>query len=426
MPDDRRISIRFILLASLATGFCVSAIFLGLTWRSRAMLHAQLLAQARAHVAQALLTRSWAAHHGGVYVIKRPGMQSEQHLENPDLDAADGRVLTLISSDLMLREISELSGKGETPAFHLTSLNPLNPQNAPDPFESQALHAFESGQKEFSVLEDKSSGARLRYMAPLFVEQSCLSCHARQSYKVGQVCGGLSVSYGIDAANRASRLHSQTAIGLGLASMGLLLLPLWACFRRMQARLATARELLERLSTIDSLTNVANRAALMTRFNESMARQRRQVSPQGLLGCLMLDVDQFKTVNSRHGVKQGDAVLRELAAIIVGTLRTYDTFGRYGGNEFLLVLDGMDAHRLSLVAERLRSLIAARLATRARLTQPVTISLGGTLVSAQEQDLDAILRRADGALSQAKALGGNRVVLHPELAQPEVSPEVRP
>ena len=353
-------------------------------------------------------------------------MQSDQHQENPDLNATDGRVLTLINPDLMLREISELLGKGETPAFHLTSLNPLNPHNAPDPFESQALRAFEAGQKEFFVLEDKTPGARLRYMAPLFVEQSCLSCHARQGYKAGQVRGGLSVSFGIDSANQALRLYNLTLGGLGLATMGLLLLALWLCFRQMQARLATSQALLERLSTIDPLTNVANRTALMTRLAESMARQRRQVPPPGLLGCLMLDVDQFKAVNDRFGLKQGDVVLRELAALIVGTLRKYDTFGRYGGKEFLLVLDGVDGERLSVVAERLRSLIAARLATRARLPQPVTISLGGTLVSVEEKGLDGILRRADSALAQAKIQGGNRVVLSPGLAPPETTPDTAP
>ena len=426
MSDSRRISLRFLLLASLATGLCVTAVFLGLAARSKALLRGQLLAQARAHVAQILLTRSWGAQHGGVYVIKRPGMQSDQHQENPDLNATDGRVLTLINPDLMLREISELLGKGETPAFHLTSLNPLNPHNAPDPFESQALRAFEAGQKEFFVLEDKTPGARLRYMAPLFVEQSCLSCHARQGYKAGQVRGGLSVSFGIDSANQALRLYNLTLGGLGLATMGLLLLALWLCFRQMQARLATSQALLERLSTIDPLTNVANRTALMTRLAESMARQRRQVPPPGLLGCLMLDVDQFKAVNDRFGLKQGDVVLRELAALIVGTLRKYDTFGRYGGKEFLLVLDGVDGERLSVVAERLRSLIAARLATRARLPQPVTISLGGTLVSVEEKGLDGILRRADSALAQAKIQGGNRVVLSPGLAPPETTPDTAP
>lgn len=119
-------------------------------------------------------------------------MQSNLYLENPDLKAVDGRMLTLKNPALMTREISELANEGSLFSFHITSLRPLNPSNVPDAFETKALQEFETGSKEHLLIEDKPKGAHLRYMAPLLVEQSCLSCHAQQGYSVGHRYGPIS------------------------------------------------------------------------------------------------------------------------------------------------------------------------------------------------------------------------------------------
>ena len=420
MSEDSRIFKRFFLLASLAIGLCISGVFLGLSLRSSALLREQVISRARAHFGGVVLTRKWNAQHGGVYVIKRPGMQSNPYLENPDLQAANGRVLTRKNPASMTREISELADAKDTFTFHITSLRPLNPGNIPDAFEAQALRAFEAGQKESFVMEDKAEGARFRYMAPLLVEQPCLACHARQGYSVGQVRGGISVNFGIDELNQTLRENTLIILAQGSFTLALLLLTLWYFFRQMQTRLDESQALLRRMATTDTLTNVANRAAVMGRFSEGFARQRRHLSQ---LGCLMIDVDHFKAVNDRFGHQQGDVVLRELAAIIVGTLRQYDTFGRYGGEEFLMVLDGVDAERLAEVAERTRALVEEKLSAQAGLAEPVTISLGGTLVAPEDQTIDDVIRRADEALYLAKNQGRNRVVLLGlDLAKPGVKP----
>ena len=176
----------------------------------------------------------------------------------------------------------------------------------------------------------------------------------------------------------------------------------------MQNRLDESQATLRHLATTDILTNVENRASLMNSFNEGFARQRRHLSQ---LGCLMIDVDHFKTINDRYGHPQGDAVLKELAAIIAPTLRQYDIFGRYGGEEFLIVLDGVDAEHLARLAERTRAVVEAKLGAQAGLVEPVTISLGGTLLAPEDQSIDDVIRRADEALYLAKNQGRNRVVL---------------
>ncbi len=420
MQDDNRIFKRFFLIASLVIGLCVSAIFLGLAMRSKTLMVDQAIVQARAHFQGIVLTRKWSAQHGGVYVIKRPGMQSNRYLENPDLKAVDGRMLTLKNPALMTREISELANEGSLFSFHITSLRPLNPSNAPDAFETKALQEFETGSKEHLLIEDKPKGAHLRYMAPLLVEQSCLSCHAQQGYSVGQVRGGISVSFDIDGVNAALRQNNRIIAGLSLVTVCLLLATLGYFFRQMQNRLDESHEKLRRMATTDMLTNVANRASLMNRFKEEFSRQRRNLSPQG---CLMIDVDHFKLVNDRYGHPQGDVVLKELAEIVAPSLRPYDTFGRYGGEEFLIVLDGCDAEFLGRIAERTRAEVEAKLGKRSGLTEPVTISVGGTLVLPEDQTVDDVIRRADKALYMAKGQGRNRVVLlaHEALSAAESS-----
>ena len=408
MFDDNRIFTRFFLIASLVISLCVSAIFLGLAVRSKTLLSEQVVSQARAHFQGIVLTRKWSAQHGGVYVIKTPGMISNPYLENPDIKAADGRTLTLKNPALMTREISELANEKSLFDFHITSLRPINPDNAPTPFEAQALKAFEEGQKEVVEIENKAHGARLSYMAPLYVEEPCLKCHARQGYSVGQVRGGISVSFGIDEINKALRRNNEIITILSLVTVGLLLATLWYFFRQMKQRLEESRALLQRMATTDMLTNIANRSALMNRFNESFARKQRKLSQ---LGCLMIDVDHFKAINDQYGHPMGDSVLKELAAIISTTLRPYDTFGRYGGEEFLMVLEDIDAKDLADLAERIRALIEEKLGAQVGLGRSITISLGGTLVGAEDQSIDEAIKRADEALYLAKNQGRNRVVM---------------
>ena len=408
MHDDSQIFKRFFLIASLVIGLCVSAIFLGLALRSQALLSDQVTAQARAHFQGIVLTRKWSAMHGGVYVIKTPGMQSNPYLKKPDIKTVDGRTLTLKNPALMTREISELANENSLFTFRITSLRPINPSNWPDPFETRALNDFEKGSKEAILIEDKPEGARLRYMAPLHVEQPCLACHGQQGYKVGQIRGGISVSFSIDEVNKALRQNNLVITGLSVLTVSLLLATLWYFFRQMQLRLDESRALLQRMATTDNLTNIANRASVLNRFNEGFARQRRNLSQ---LGCLMIDVDHFKSINDRYGHPMGDAVLRELAAIISAILRPYDTFGRYGGEEFLLVLDGVNREHLATLAERTRVVVENELNKRVDLSEPITISLGGTLVCAEDPSIDEVIKRADEALYLAKNRGRNRVVL---------------
>jgi len=168
-----------------------------------------------------------------------------------------------------------------------------------------------------------------------------------------------------------------------------------------------AEALLLELATTDGLTGLSNRRHFMERGGAELGRARRTGGP---VSCLMFDVDHFKKVNDAHGHNAGDEVLRALARTARGSLRDIDLLGRLGGEEFGALLPETGLEEALLVAERLREAVATMGLTHAGAPLAVTMSLGVACAKGQGETLESLLRRADGALYEAKQSGRNRVV----------------
>lgn len=179
--------------------------------------------------------------------------------------------------------------------------------------------------------------------------------------------------------------------------------------RQRDRELGSALAAMQRLASEDGLTGLMNRRALIEALHREVERCRRYGSP---LSVVMLDIDHFKDVNDRHGHAMGDAVLRGVAATVREGLRAVDLAGRYGGEEFCLVLPDTDAAGAQTVTEGLRAAIAARPYEDTERSVLVTASFGIAVFS-KEHPLqpDELLRAADAALYIAKTSGRNRVVL---------------
>jgi diguanylate cyclase (GGDEF)-like protein len=175
----------------------------------------------------------------------------------------------------------------------------------------------------------------------------------------------------------------------------------------LQEELIFAREELREQATHDSLTRLWNRAAIYEILQRELERASRTGAP---LSILLADVDHFKRVNDSYGHLAGDAVLREIARRMLTALRPYDGIGRYGGEEFLLVLPDCDSAGAVALAERLRVAIGCEAVVLAEGVIPVTLSLG---VATYEGPAEAksFIAAADGALYRAKNTGRNRVEL---------------
>ena len=174
----------------------------------------------------------------------------------------------------------------------------------------------------------------------------------------------------------------------------------------LQESLLAAHEALRHEASHDHLTGVWNRSAIL----DALARERqRNVRDGASLSIAIIDLDHFKKVNDTHGHQAGDGVLREAAQRIRRAIRPYDALGRYGGEEFLVVLPGCGAAEAREIAERIRLQICATAILAGDSSLELTASLGVAGAAGREIDIDALIRAADDALYRAKDAGRNRV-----------------
>ncbi len=164
-------------------------------------------------------------------------------------------------------------------------------------------------------------------------------------------------------------------------------------------------ERLRQLATTDHLTGLHNRRYFLDLTQKEMARFNRY----GLPFCLLvMDIDHFKNVNDTYGHLVGDRVLKDIASLCQGRLRANDFMGRMGGEEFAVVLVDSDLKQGVLAGQRLRALVESHVLRQAGQEVRVTISVGATQATAQD-DLTSLLKRADEALYLAKNKGRNQV-----------------
>ena len=180
--------------------------------------------------------------------------------------------------------------------------------------------------------------------------------------------------------------------------------------RELEARVKERTEALHRLTEIDGLTGLLNRRGLMDRFDNELARLERT---GGTLGLLLLDLDHFKDINDAHGHAAGDLALVRTAEVLRTLSRPYDYAGRYGGEEFLVILPECSEEDLRRIAERIRLAIAALALSHEGQNFTLTTSIGMYHVGASERR-DQMLSNADKALYAAKQAGRNRVRMYGE------------
>lgn len=191
--------------------------------------------------------RLWNASHGGVYVAVDAATRPNPYLKVPDRDVTttSGKALTLINPAYMTRQVADYVLEQSDMLLHLTSLKPLNPGNAADAWEAETLRRFEQGEKERLAFVDREDGSIARYMAPLHVLTACMKCHEQQGYKVGDIRGGVSVTFSaaplLEAVREQKRNLLSVHLAVWLLLSGLTLLAL-SGLRRQVLSLQRAKE----------------------------------------------------------------------------------------------------------------------------------------------------------------------------------------
>jgi diguanylate cyclase (GGDEF)-like protein len=191
--------------------------------------------------------------------------------------------------------------------------------------------------------------------------------------------------------------------------------------RRLQVELREKNATLERLSTTDPVTGLRTRRWVGEFLAFEILRARRYRNP---LSLLMADLDHFKRVNDTHGHRAGDTVLRALSDVMRSTLRSTDLVGRYGGEEFLVVLPQTDLAGALVLAERVREAVEQTSIDLGGTSLSVTTSIGAAAFGGAIESAEAFIEAADAALYEAKNAGRNRVVAArpPTLDSPEGTP----
>lgn len=208
-----------------------------------------------------------------------------------------------------------------------------------------------------------------------------------------------------DPASVGAQMAADSALNVGSAFS---YVPIALAFHATLLTLVVARLLAELRwrSRHDGLTGVLNRRSAEEALLAQLQRSRRSGEP---FVVMMLDLDHFKAINDRHGHAAGDLALKHAVMQFGAGLREVDSLGRFGGEEFLVLLPGITRDEAEAVAERLRLQIGATPLDHAGVAVPMSVSIGLAAWGGGAEDLSRLLVRADQALYRAKQRGRDRV-----------------
>ncbi len=218
----------------------------------------------------------------------------------------------------------------------------------------------------------------------------------------------------LDITRRQDQVRDTVFASLVVISSVLILVfgLLYLFMRRGTTELTRVQDDLETISITDALTGAYNRRHLFVRASEELSRLKRQREHRKEntgVGVILIDIDHFKRINDEHGHLVGDAVIREVAARVRGMIRQCDTFGRYGGEEFLLILPDVETSGLKSVAERVWRAVRSEPFAIDTAHVPVTCSLGASLMLESDDTIEAAIHRSDLALYRSKQTGRDKI-----------------
>lgn len=247
--------------------------------------------QARMLHHQIILTRQWISDLQGLFVIKTDRIKENPYLHAPNVKTVSGVTLVKRNPAMVTRELSEYAEQEGYGWFRVTSLKPVNPANGPDAFERASLELFNKVNLDEHIEIDSTGNAKtLRYIAPLRVKKSCMTCHSEHGYKVGDIRGALSISIPIEWADAVIKKNIQKILLLGVFSVVLVTAVMYVLFN---ALVTTRLSKLER--AMDSYPDSRDTDPLLPTGNDEIGRLSSRFSAL----CTRLDHSSQK-LNQAH------------------------------------------------------------------------------------------------------------------------------
>jgi|GEM_PF-5113602 len=308
---------------------------------------------------------------------------------------------------MSLMRISKFARDEGQMQFHFAAAEPVNAENSPDPFEKKAIDLFQDGKlHEYFSFFYGSEYPRIQYSKPIFSQTGCKSCHEENRFKDGELRGVVSIRLPIKNSLQRfaekKRFYIWSCVTLVLA-VSLVVLSL---ARQLGSQIKNSYRIEQESSQTDPLTGLPTRTFILDRLRQEANRAARHDTP---LSAILVSIDHLGAVNNRYGQKAGDAVLLELSSQAIKDLRDYDMVGRYGGEEYLVVLPFTKLEAAREVAERLRSDIENLVVNFKGRFIKVTVSAGVAQWRGESENIDQLLHRLGMAQYNAQANGRNRV-----------------
>lgn len=384
----------------------IAVIFTSFFWNYYGSVKEQeriAFSSAKSFFQQILITRAWNAEHGGVYAKVTENTQPNPYLqtENRDIQFNATLNLTKINPAFMTRQLSEIASEQKGIQFHITSLNPIRPENKATELEIEYLQKFELNPFASGEFVDNHTTSSYFFMAPLITGEACLQCHAKQGYKEGDIRGGISVTLPFKAEIPFFIMFVSHFV---IAIIGLLGLAFFG------KKWDSSYNTIKTQAIMDTLTGIPNRRSFSESILQAFKRSKRDHEP---LSIIMCDIDNFKKFNDTYGHGAGDQCLKKVAMQLQASLnRPSDFCARYGGEEFIVVLANTDLSGAMMVAQRICYSIAALKIKHAGSppANVVTMSMGvATLENSLLTSYEKLIQHADEALYLAKHSGRNQV-----------------
>lgn len=375
-----QLKIKLILLTVLVVCLSYGVTFYRTASFQEELVVKQATRQAKMLFNQIRLTRQWIADHNGLFLLKEPGVESNPFLEHGEIQNTDGTWLVKRNPAMVTRELSAYAAKAGMGQFNVTSLKPVNPLNAPDEFERRSLHKFEEGREEAIEIEETEGTFRLRYMAPLKVDDRCLTCHNKQGYKLNDIRGGMNVTIPMGWAYAEIKKNNRMLVAIAILTIIGVSITLYLLFDLLVAK---------RLQLLADMMNRYPNAPLTQYFNSNVSDDEIGfLNKQFFKLCERLEKSQQELNDAREQVFQSEkqAALGRLVAGI-----SHEINNPLGGmqNCVQTMQRNKDNHDLQ---ERYMTLLSQGIA-RIKGTVQQLLNIGrNEPLAVKTADIDAVIR----------------------------------
>ena len=365
----RRLSFKYFVAISGILSLMVAGIFVHFYKLQKEAILGEVKNQAKILGRQVLLTRSWLADMGGVYVKRQKGMEANPYLGSEGkIEGKNGTWYLLRNPAMVTRELSEYARREGLYRFRLTSERYINPANAPDGIERFALRLFrEKKQKEYFVQQEINGQKIFRLLMPLYIKKACLKCHQYQGYQLGELRGCISVLIPIEEAQRKIVAQRNTLILAACLILIVTVATLYYLNRSLIIRPLTGlrekiRQFEEDVNTpVKPSTRKDEIGALENSFYQMT--QAIQNSHQEMRREIMRATEEQRRLNSELKkanlqLQQKNEVKTNFLATVSHELRTPLTTIKGGVDYLMKTVEGKDQKRFLEILERnIRQLI---------------------------------------------------------------------